>query len=375
MLEYIKLVVELYKKELQQDGELLQELVQEWILIPRDISMHTYMAMYGIFGCIIRILILLFIRIPVWWPMHMLAYLINCIVRYSFVPLFAWLHIQLNQANKGSKAQRMYSYLYTVVEWIEWILKTVFLFTYVVNKIVTWVRNRRSVREYINYKIDQIVVKAHVLRNKKQKTGSLSKLLIMVKQWWITYMSPVPRLIWQGIKIIYKYINPLNYTWVKYVVYAKKRNLLIIVVKCRVIIRFAIWKGLFKYGVQGWLYVRLCRWGRNAIHLFKIIGIKYYPKLALLNMSYWLAFNSWWIVTLVYRYMRYTYIYFIGGLKWLLLCTAILSSPILYILLQLVYVFSGIKIWYIHGIWISRSYFYLMVGWNTSSTWLYTRIK
>ena len=377
MLDYTKLVVELYKKELQEDFELLQGLIQEWIIIPRDITMHTYMAMYGVFGCIIRMVILLLVRIPVWWPMHMLAYLINCSVRYTFVPVFAFLHTQLNKPDKNTLTYMMYEYVYTVVEWVEWILKTVFLLTYVVDKIVIWMRNRRSVRGYINYKIDQIVVKAHILRNEKQKQGRLTKLLKVAKQGWSTYMSPVPRLIWQGIKIIVKYMNPLNYTWVKYVVYTKNRRNLIIIIKCRVIIRVAILKGLIKYGVQGWLWLRLCRWSRNIIHVFKVIGIKYYPRLALLNVSYWAAFHVWWITTLAYKYMFYLYIYFVGGLKWLLMCAAIISSPLLYVLLQLLYIINAFRIWYRYGLWISKSNFYLMVGWNTNiSFWKWhTRIK
>lgn len=379
MLEYTKLIVELYKKELQQDGELIQGLIHEWILIPRDTPIHTYITMYGLFGCVFRMFVLLLIRIPVWWPMHMLAYVINCIVRYSFVPLFAFLHIQLNkaEASKNTWAQTMYNYLYTVVQWIEWVLKTVFLITYLVNKIITWMNTRRSVRGYIDYKIDQIVVKAHMLRNEQQKRGKLSKLLTMFKKGWITYISPVPKLIWQGIRITFKYMNPLNYTWVKYVFYAKKRKMLITIFKCRVIIRFAIFKGLVKYGVHKWLYVKLCKWGRNTIHLLKVIGIKYHPRLALLNVSYWTAFNVWWVITYIYKYMYYTYIYFIGGLRWLLMCAAIICLPLLYVLLQLLYIVNALKIWYTHGLWISRGNFYIMVGWNTNiSLWKsHTRIK
>lgn len=379
MYGYTKLVIELYKKELQEDRELLEGLIQEWIIIPRDTRVHTYMAMYGILGCIIRILILLLVRIPVWWPMHMLAYLINCTVRYTFVPIFAFLQFKLNKAqtNKQNLATSIYAHIYTAVEWLEWIMKTVFLLTYVVDKVVTWMRNRRSVRGYIDYKIDQIVVKAHILRNEKQKQGRLSKLWYIIQKGWTNYISPVPRLIWQGIKIIVKYINPLNYTWVKYVVYPKNRRNLIIIIKCRVIIRFAIFLGLVKYGVQGWLWLRICRWGRNTIHIFKVISIKYHPKLALLNLSYWIAFHSWWIINLVYAALYYTYIYITFGLKWLLMCAAIISSPILYVLLQALYVINACRIWYTHGLWISRSNFYLMVGWNANTSFWkwHTRIK
>lgn len=48
-------------------------------------------------------------------------------------------------------------------------------------------------------------------------------------------------------------MNPLNYTLVKYIVYPKKRRNLIIIFKCRIIIRFAIIKGLIAYGAQAWL--------------------------------------------------------------------------------------------------------------------------
>lgn len=379
MLDYTNLVVAFYKKELQEDVELWHGLIQEWILIPRDTTMQTYMAMHGILGCAIRVLVLLFVRVPVWWPMHLVAYVINCTVRYTFVPLLAFLQWQLNKAliNNNHTYITVFTYLIIAAQWVEWILKTVFLITYVVDKIVIWLHTRRSLRGYIDYKVDQIVVKAHTIRNEKQKQSRLRKLYIAIKQGWVTYITPVPRLILQGVKFIFKYINPLNYKWVKYLVYYKNRQHLIVILKCRVIIRYALIKGLIKYGIQGWLWLRLCRWARVTNHLRKVIFIKYYPKLAILNMWYWLAFHIWWITVLMYKYVCYCYIYFVGGMKWLALCGAVITSPILYTVLHLLYIINALNIWFTHGLWVSRSSFCLMLGFSPNiSFWKsHTRIK
>ena len=100
------------------------------------------------------------------------------------VPMFALIHLQLNKAitTNNSLAVSLYSRLLTCVEWIEWVLKTVFLFTYLVQTTVNWVHNRRTLRGYIQYKIDQIVVHGHTLRNQKHKQGRLSKSFITIKQ-------------------------------------------------------------------------------------------------------------------------------------------------------------------------------------------------
>ena len=65
MQEYSKILLKFYTKELQQDKELFGGLVHEWILVPRGTSIHSYMAMDGLLGCIIRVLFILLVRVPV----------------------------------------------------------------------------------------------------------------------------------------------------------------------------------------------------------------------------------------------------------------------------------------------------------------------
>jgi hypothetical protein len=377
MSNYRQLLVSMYNKEVLEDKKLLEGVMEGWIWVPRATPMATYIAMYGVIGCVFRILWVMLVRVPLWWPFHIMAYLINLLVRYTLVPVFAFIQYKQERARAGNHTTwvQMYEYLFWAMEQLEWILKTSFMVMYIVDRVVRWFHTRRTVREYITYRVDLFIINAHT-RKMNGNQGRVIKRVVQLKYWWKKNISPLPGMVWSCIKVIYAFTNPLNYRVIRLIVYRKNRERLILIIKCRLIIRYAIMWGWVKYGYTKWIWVKARRGRRIIIHLCKVIWANYHPYLAMLKIGYWLSFNCWWIYNVLYRYIGYSWIYLTGGIRWLISALFILFYPITHLIILLIYCTHAIKMWYKYGWWVSLSTFYLMADVpQRSPPFVYKRTK
>lgn len=291
-VDFLKGLFNRYLQQIVKDYEVAVELYNIKIVRPISLTLRYYLKRYGVFKIIWKIIIIVLIKIPIWWPFLFIVYIWNLFLTYTFLPLIYWIERQITyQTNNVPIWFNFLDYnkfLYWVLE-IQWWLKTLLGLVHIMDYLYRWwIRLPRFV-DHVRSRIAEW--KYDLKQDVMKRDGTIDLALKYFKNNRVKIRNMVIRYIWYMPKnFVFTWLNPHKYKLFRLVFYKRNRIRLYNRWYSWWLIRYKIFKGLTKYRIKSAIHLGIKKlWSRlmfRCKYILKMIIIRchirqFYNKIVL----------------------------------------------------------------------------------------------
>lgn len=256
-MNFIKGLLKRYWEQIVKDYEMWIEFYEIKIVRPLQLKMWHYIKIYGIFKIIWKIILIVLIKIPIWWPFLLITYLWGLFLTYTFLPLVYFVEQQISN-KKEQKAVPLdwINYdkvLYWILE-IQWWLKTWLGLIHILDYLYRW---WHKLPRFIDYIISAVIDKWSDIKQQSMRTdGAIDVGLRYLKNNQTKIKNNFYKYLWFAPKnFVLNWLNPHKYKLFRLIFYKNNRLKIYTWLYCRWLIRYKIFKGLVKYWINSFLYM------------------------------------------------------------------------------------------------------------------------
>ena len=265
-----------YYEQLLKDYDIIAQLYHIKIVRPMALTIRQHIKIHGILKILWKIIVLVLIKVPIWWPFLMVTYLWGLLVTYSFLPLIYWIQLQI-EAKTNNLPIIFYNidyekFLYWVLE-IQWWLKTWLGLIHIFDLFYKWWTKLPRLIDFIYIKVRD---KWYEIKENSMRTDGaidiwlnyLVKNRTQIKNNLYKYFIIIPK------NFVFNWLNPHKYFLFRLIFYKNNRLRLYTWLYARWLIRYKIFKGLVKYWIRSALFMGGRRLWLRIKYLIKMIGLR-----------------------------------------------------------------------------------------------------
>lgn len=337
---------------------MMVEFYEITIVRPLQLRMWHYIKIYGIFKIIWKIILIVLIKIPIWWPFLLITYLWGLFLTYTFLPLVYWVEQQIsNKKEQKAVLCDWINYdkvLYWILE-IQWWLKTWLGLIHILDYLYRW---WYKLPRFIDYIRSSVMDKWFDIKQQSMRTdGAIDVGLRYLKHNQTKIKNNFFKYFWFAPKnFVLNWLNPHKYKLFRLIFYKNNRLKIYTWLYCRWLIRYKIFKGLVKYWFNSFLYMG----GRRILLRVKFIYKMIKARCHIRHLYNYIALKMRKIVYYVCRELIYIwtaisllieiFLIFFSKLMPLFSFTWWLMSRILYLTL------CGLNFWFYNVIYTYEWY-------------------
>lgn len=345
---------------------MMVEFYEIKIVRPMQLKLWHYMKIYGIFKIIWKIILIVLIKIPIWWPFLLITYLWGLFLTYTFLPLIYWVEYQIS--NKKEQKVVWFAWinydkvLYWILE-VQWWLKTLLGLIHILDYLYRW---WHKLPRFIDYIISVIIEQwASIKAQSMRSDGAIDVGLRYLRDNQTKIKNNFYKYFWYMPKnFVFNWLNPHKYKLFRLIFYKNNRIKIYTWLYCRWLIRYKIFKGLVKYWFNSFVYMGGRRILLRVKFIYKMIKIRChirhlynYIALKIRKIVYYVCRELIYIWTAILLLIE-VFLIFFSKLLPLFTFTGWLISKILYLILcglnfwfyNVIYTYEWYQIWFIKGI-------------------------
>lgn len=275
-MNYLKGLIFKYQEQLKKDYYIISQLYDIKITRPMRLTIRQHIKIHGIFRILWKIICIILVKIPIWWPFLMVTYLWGLFLTYFFLPLIFWVEKQIEYKKNNLTIYFVNVDYNKVLYWIleiQWWLKTWIGLIHIFDLLYKW---WWKLPRFVDFIYDKVRRWWYIIKtNSMRKDGAIDIWLhylktnqTRIKSNFYKYLWIIPR------NFVFNWLNPHRYKIFRLVFYKNNRQRLYTWLYCRWLIRYKIFKGLVKYWVRGALHMGGRRLWLRTKYIYKMIILR-----------------------------------------------------------------------------------------------------